>query len=68
MKKYKQFINESIYWNNLDDEDLLERRADLMLERDELNEQIALINSILRERQEERSIERLKNFQRVFLS
>jgi hypothetical protein len=62
MKKYKQFINESIYWNNLDDEDLLERRADLMLERDELNEQIALINSILRERQEERSIEKVKKF------
>lgn len=62
MKKYKQFIKESIYWNNLDDEDLLERRADLILERDELNEQIALINSLLRERQEERSSKRIKNF------
>jgi hypothetical protein len=62
MKKYKQFINESIYWNNLDDEDLLERRDDLILERDELNEQIYLINSILRERQEERSIEKVKKF------
>jgi hypothetical protein len=53
MKKYKQFINESKFWNNLDDEDLIERKNDLTVERDELNEQIAYINSILRERQEE---------------
>jgi hypothetical protein len=62
MKKYKQFINESKFWNNLDDEDLIERRNDLTVERDELNEQIAYINSILRERQEDKSVNKVKNF------
>jgi len=62
MKKYRQFINESIFWNNLDDDDLIERLNDLIRERDDLNEQIAYINSILRERRKERSVNKVKEF------
>jgi hypothetical protein len=63
MKKYLTFINENFkYWNNLDDEDLLERLASLVQEKEDIDQQIQYIRSILRQREEDSIEEKSKDF------
>ena len=49
MKRYLNFIKESkLLFNNLEDDELLERLQDLLIEQEDINNQISYIRNILR--------------------
>jgi hypothetical protein len=63
MKKYISFINENFKsWNTLDDEDLLERLSSLIQEKEDIEEQIQYIRSILIQREEDSIEKKAKDF------
>lgn len=63
MKRYLNFIKESkLLFNNLEDDELLERLQDLLIEQEDINNQISYIRNILRQREEDRIENVAKDF------
>jgi hypothetical protein len=63
LSRYKQFIGEGVkFWNNLDDDDLRERLSSLIKEREDIDDQIQYIRSILRQREEDSIEKKAKDF------